>query len=134
MRVATTLRITSPVPQTSPVPVNEKAAALEFSAIIIPFSAGELAQAGKRTKEAAKAWKAGRSMPSAWSLINMAQEIPTVREWMFAKLGGKPEFASPQVMTVMMAALHQVSKQTGPDGDAVRALLSGADAGRRGES
>lgn len=113
---------------TTVVPSNDHEAALEFSAVIIPFSTGELAQAGKRTKDAAKKWKEGRSMPSALSLLNMAREIPAVRAWTIAKLGANqpPEFMnSPAVLTAMMAALHQVSKQDGPDGDAVRALMRG---------
>lgn len=119
------LRDTNLVPQKTFVPITENAAAKEFSAVILEFSSGELARAAQRTKEAAKSWKKGRSLPSVWSLMNMAQEIPAVKAWMCAKLGvqAAPEFLDDRVMTAMMAALHQVAQQNGPDGEAVRALL-----------
>lgn len=128
MSDATRPAVTSLSPSRSLVPANENDTAKEFQAVIIEFSVGDLAHAAKRSKDAAKAWKAGRSLPSAWSLFNMAQEIKPVRNWMMAKLNVReaPEFLTDQVMGAMIGALHQVSQQSGPDGDAVRRILSGA--------
>lgn len=114
------------VPKTYVVPADEHEAAMEFSAVILPFSRGELARAGHRGKDAAKRWKAGQVLPSAWAMMHLARNIPEVRAWMAAKMGisAPPEFLSPQAMTTAMAAMYQVAHQTGPDGDAVRAFLS----------
>lgn len=87
MSLAIDTQQTRYVTQKRLVPADEQQAAKSFSAVVIPFSAGELAQAAHRTKEAAKAWKAGRSLPSGWSLLNMAQDIPAVRNWMLGMLG-----------------------------------------------
>lgn len=113
-------------PQKIVVPITERDAAQEFSAVIIPFTAGELAQAAKRSKEAAKAWKEGRSLPSGWSLLNMAQEIPEVRNWMLAKLGvgARVGFDSPEAVGAIAAAVQAVASMPGPSGDAVRAILA----------
>jgi hypothetical protein len=128
VRQATKRNGTTGAPSTTSVPVNERDAALEFSAVIIPFSYGELASASKRGKEAAKKWKEGRSLPSAWSMLNMARDIPAVRAWMMAKLGDTPhmQFNSAQGIDVLARAMQSLAHLPGPDGDAIRALMQGA--------
>lgn len=119
---------TSEGPQTLLVPIiSEHETAQEFSAVIIPFTTGELAQAAKRGKEAAKKWKEGRSLPSAWSMMNMAREIPAVRNYMLAKLGlgAHFNFNSPQGLDALARAVGLISSMPGPDGDSIRDLLSG---------
>lgn len=125
VRQATEERATSLALQKNIVPVTERDAAQEFSAVIIQFSSGELAQAAKRSKEAAKAWKEGRSLPTAWSMLNMAREIPAVRNWMLAKLGADPQFNSPEMLSVLVGAVQTVAAMPGMDGDRLRALIAG---------
>lgn len=119
------------VPTTYVVPekgiaANEHDEAREFSEIIVPFSRGELASAGKRGKDAAKRWKEGQVLPSAWAMMHLARNIPSVRAYMASKMGifECPEFLDPQAMTVMMAALYRLSAEHNPDGEAARALLA----------
>lgn len=119
---------TNLAPQTNLVPIgDERDEALAFSAVIIPFSTGELARASKRTKEAAKGWKEARSLPSAWSMLNMAREIPAVRAYMLHKLGAGPhmQFNSPHGMNALANAVQALASMPGPEGDAIRALVSG---------
>lgn len=113
------------VPVTHVIPENEHDAAEEFSAVILPFSRGELARAGKRGKYAAKRWKDGQVLPSAWTMMHLAREIPTIRNWIAAKMGisETPEFLSPEVLTLMMAGLYRLSLEQSPDGDAARTLI-----------
>lgn len=133
VRRASSVAGTNLVPQTNLVPIgDERDEAQAFSAIIIPFSAGELARAAKRTKEAAKGWKEGRSLPSAWSMLNMAREIPAVRNYMLAKLGAGShvQFNSPQGMNALVEAVQVLANMPGKEGEAIRAALSGAGKGK----
>jgi len=84
---------------------------------------GKIAGVGPET---VKAWERGRQKPQWEHLRRIAREVPSVRRWTLRQLGvdEQPQFLSPQVMTAMMAAMHQVSHQPGPDGDAVRAMLA----------
>lgn len=104
------------------VPATERDAAQEFAAVILNFSRGELANAAKRTKDAAKAWKEGRALPSGWSLLNMAKEIPAVRNWMLGT-GADTEFESPQVLNAIVGAVQTLANMPGRDGDAARLML-----------
>jgi hypothetical protein len=134
VRRAITVQGTNLAPKTNLVPIgDERDEAQAFSAVIIPFSAGELAKAAKRTKEAAKGWKEGRSLPSAWSMLNMAREIPAVRSYMLAKLGAAGphmQFNSPQAMDALAQAVHAIATMPGPDGDRLRAVMAGGKKGR----
>lgn len=124
-KIATLRRGTNLVPPKSLVPITEQDAAKAFSAVILKFSAGELAQTSKRSKEAAKAWKEGRSLPSSWSLLNMAQDIPAVRNWVLGMLGAgaETEAPPPEVLNALLGGLHAVASIPGPDGAAARAVL-----------
>lgn len=126
---------TSPVPQKIVVPIardDRCEAAAEFSAVILPFSVGELSQAARGTKEAAKKWKQGRSLPSAWSLLTMGRQIPEVRVWAMTKLGVPGDgltfeehlqHMTPRAFQALMAAAYQVMHQQNPDGQEVRAAM-----------
>lgn len=92
--------------------------------MILPFTVGQLAQASGRTKEAAKKWKEGRSLPSAWSMLNMAQTIPAVRDWVISRVGNDSHPHSPQTISAVVEAVMMVANAPGPDGDAVRSILS----------
>lgn len=36
--------------------------------------------------EAARKWKAGRRCPNAASLVNLARQVPKVREWLLSEI------------------------------------------------
>jgi hypothetical protein len=108
---------------------DERDEAQAFAAVVIDISPRLLAKAAKRTTEAAKGWKGGRSLPSTWSMLNMARKIPKVREYMLLKLGAGPhmQFNSPQGMSALVEAVQMIANLPGPEGDALRALLQGRD-------
>lgn len=114
------------VPRTYVVPDNEHDAAKAFSCVLLPFSRGELARAGKRGKDAAKRWKDGEVLPSTWTILNMAQEIPAVRNWMLGMLGvtDSRDAVPPDAVNALYGGLQFVAAIPGPDGAQARALLA----------
>lgn len=125
MNFATKQMGTTVVATTTVLPTNNKETAKEFSCVVLSFSAGELAQASGRTKDAAKKWKAGEALPDTWSTFKMAQTIPEIRMWALAKMGiGDAEFIDPQVRTIAQAAVHQILSDRSPASDAFRAELA----------
>lgn len=116
------------VPPTNVVALgDERDEAQAFACVVVDFDAAVLARAAKRTKEAARGWKEGRSLPSTWSMLNMARTMKPVRDYMLAKLGAGPaiQFNSPQGMDALVQAVHLLANTPGPEGEAIRALLSG---------
>lgn len=90
-----------------PVPITERQTAESFSALVMPFSAGQLANAGGRSKETAKGWKAGRAAPNAASLINLARTMPTVRAWLYAEIEQHDGVVTDQMMTMVAAMVSR---------------------------
>lgn len=66
--------------------MTEEEAARKFSALVLPYSKGDLATAACRTKEAAKHWKDGTRAPNSSSLINICRRIPRIREWVLSEM------------------------------------------------
>lgn len=126
MSSATKRAGTHVVPKTYVVPENENEAAKAFSCVLIPFTRGELARAGKRGKDAAKRWKDGEVLPSLWTALNMAQEIPAVRNWMLGMLGvtDSRDAVPPDAANALYGGLLFVAQIPGPDGAQARALLA----------
>ncbi len=114
------------VPTTYVVPENENEAAKAFSCVLIPFSRGELARAGKRGKDAAKRWKDGEVLPSTWTILNMAQDIPAVRNWLLGMLGitDARDAVPPDAANALFGGLQFVAAIPGPEGAQARALLA----------
>lgn len=112
-------------PRTNFVPLTDREAARKFSALVISFPAGDLAQAAARTKDSAKGWKKARAMPSGASLINMARAIPTVYAWLQEEIehGGDPLFESDRALTGTVERLIALSSKPGKRGDAARKAL-----------
>lgn len=113
----------------SPVFVSEQEAAKEFSAVILPFSVGELATATDRSKETVKCWKAGRSFPNGVSLMALVAEFPAIRAWHHTKTGG---FDSPQSLGAMFSTLERVMASDTAEGRAMRARFQQIVEGRLG--
>jgi transcriptional regulator with XRE-family HTH domain len=105
----------------------------EFSAVILDLrlnqdlsrkAIGKIAGVGSET---VKAWERGRQMGQFEHIARLSQSIKSVRQFALRQLGATHsdlDFLSPQVVTAMVAAFHQVAHQPGPDGDAVREALA----------
>lgn len=125
MKTATKRTGTTVGPSTTVVPITDKIAmTAAFSAVVLPFENGELAQWGKCGKEAAKKWKAARSLPSFWTMANLARENPVIRDWVLARLNVNPDFNSPQFMTMAASAMYQLAHQRDEAGEAMRELIA----------
>lgn len=129
MRTAMNLAGEKLAPSTMFAPTfpSKREARQEFASIIREFDNGEIANDADVSKETVKCWKAARALPRSDNLIKLAKKNRSVMAWTLRHLGVNqvPEFLSPQVMTAMVAAFHQVAQQPGPDGDAIRAARKG---------
>lgn len=121
MRQSTGARRERFSPQKSlPPRISEIEAAAEFSAVILPFSAGQLAQASGRSKETAKCWKAGRSFPNGTSIKALEAAYPLIRSWANQRWGIHD---SPERLTNSFALLEQIMASDSAEGRALRARL-----------
>jgi hypothetical protein len=89
------------------LPLTEDVATQRFAATISGFPVGDISTAGKITKEAAKKYQQGHSMPRSVPLINMAREIPEVRAWLYAEIesGSLDSMESPRAMDALVRLL-----------------------------
>lgn len=132
MRSSTRVRGTAFVPQQIlPPKITDREAAERFSAVILPYTAKQLANAAGRTVEAAKEWIAGSRMPSGASLINMARALPCVLKWINEEAQAGHRAAMARSDDSVVSALRKLKDATGPEGDAVRAILNELAGGRR---
>lgn len=117
----------APTTSFAPIFPSKREARDEFASIIHSFENGVIANDADVSKETVKCWKAGRAFPNGENLIKLAFKNRIVLGWLLAKLNVRqiPEFMTDEVLTVMMAMLHQGMFQLGPDGDAVRELKRG---------
>lgn len=119
--------VTSPANISSPIMAPKQKTRREFAEIIREFENGEVANDANVSKETVKCWKAGRALPQLENAVQLALRNPKVMSWVLAKLNVRqmPEHLTPEVLTVMAAAFHQVSFQKNPDGDAAREAKAG---------
>jgi hypothetical protein len=94
---------------------------LRFSATIIDFSPKQLAKIANCGVDTAKAWKKGRQVPQMEHVLRLARRIPKVRAFLFSE--SDPELDTPRATNALVMGLQQVALQSGPDGEAARALL-----------
>jgi hypothetical protein len=106
-----------------PPRISDREAAERFSAVILGFTAKQLAHASGRTVEAAKEWIAGSRMPSGASLINMARSLPCVLRWINEEAQAGHRAAMARSDDSVLSALRKLKDAAGPEGDAVRAIL-----------
>lgn len=119
------LRGTKLVPATTLVPVNDREAAERFASVVLPFSVGELAQAGFTTKEAAKAWKRGRNTPRWVTMCDLAHSIPEIHRHALSELDPhQAETRTSEIVTGFLAQLQQLAHAPGRDGAEARAVLA----------
>jgi len=97
------------------LPTSEIEMAQEVAAVILPFSRGDVARAAKRSKDAAKTWKAGQHAPSLLATLSMAQDIPAVRNWLLGMLGvtDQNDPIPDRVSEAVMEALKILAKKDG---------------------
>lgn len=94
-------------------------------AVLLAFSAGELAQAGEATKEAAKSWRNGTRFPHGPHLLNMGRKILRVRQFIHGEIDPPSEALTPhEVVANCFAQLNQMSQEPGQVGAEARAVLA----------
>jgi hypothetical protein len=103
-------------------PIRKADTAARFSTVARMIQVGTLAQGAQATKEAGKQWKSGRSAPSMDKLLNMARCIPAVAEFVLSEIVGDDN--GPHALNAVIAGLHVVAADPGPEGSAARALLT----------
>lgn len=123
MRTSTARTAANVAGRTNVAALTNHVAAQDFSAIVIPFSAADLAKAAKRTKAAAKGWKDGSRCPDTPSMINMARTLPSVRDLVISWIDDGLPAARANSVDAITAALRQLAKSDGAEGQAIRALL-----------
>lgn len=111
--------------------MSEDEAAKEFSALVIEYTRGDLAQASERTKEAAKHWKAGTRAPNCSSLITMGRRNSRIRDWVIAQMDVDlpPSVDAPNSHQDDRAQLQMLASQPGQEGAMARAMLKILDKG-----
>lgn len=109
-RFATRARGRTFTPARTFVPkITEVQAAQGFSAVILSLSAGELAQAASRSKDAAKGWKSGRAAPNLASIINLCREKDLIWRWLKEQVEGHG--AQPDDPRLVAEVTRQVLQQ-----------------------
>lgn len=101
-----------------PLFTNE-VAAKSFQSCVIKFSAADLAQAAHRTKNAAKGWKDGSRAPDIASMVNMAQSLPAVRDWVALRCGIERVMQA-RSWDAWLAGLYAIAAGSGPDAEKAR--------------
>jgi hypothetical protein len=139
MRTTTSRRRRSTfVPQTTVVPglrqpaaqnparVTEEEVAKNFAEVVTRFSKDDLAAVSGRTPEAAKHWKAASRAPNSSSLINMARQLPIVRDWLISEIDvDLPAGENPaDTVNTVITGLQLAANLPGQEGVMARMLLS----------
>lgn len=125
-------RGTNFVPQTNFVPEKDESLAERFSAVVLPFTAKQLAKVTGCSPETAKAWRNGRQFPHGEHIFKLARSIQSVRAFLYSEI--EPSIDAPSTIAALVAGLQHVASQKGPDGDAARALLRGFSAAKEGDN
>lgn len=102
--------------------VTERDVTARVSTIARQSQRGELARAAGSTKDSAKNWQDGTNCPNLAKTINMARRIPAVAEFVLAEIVGDDN--GPHALNAVIAGLHVVAADPGPEGSAARALLT----------
>lgn len=125
---ATNYRGANIVPRTKNAPlfVSKKEARAEFSALILPFTVGEIATDADVSNETVKTWRKRRAFPQGQKLMELAFNNQTVQAWVLHKLGANqmPHFRSPEVMDAAIAGIYRLLQENSPDGDAARKAMN----------
>lgn len=108
-------------------PADDRTLAEEFKGVVLQFSVGQLARAAQCSKDTAKAWKAGRAVPSAGKLFRMAQTLGPVHDWVAGHIDPSKK------LNAQIAQLQQQALMGGEEGAVARAKLAAITAAARGE-
>lgn len=105
------------------VPITEKETKSSVSALIIPFSSGQIAKITGCDKETTRAWREEKRAPHSPNLINLAGAIPPVRQWLIDRTGGIPTRDNTSLDDVILA-LHNIGARNTDEGARARQLLA----------
>lgn len=102
---------------------TDRELAESFSAQVIGFSSGQLAKAARCTKEGARHWLNASRCPSVARLFQMAQSLPTVRDWIYANVGPDDRAAQSQSLDTVVQALCAIASHDSEDGRRARQMI-----------
>jgi len=108
-------------------PADDSTLAEQFKGVVLQFSVGQLARAAQCSKDTAKAWKAGRAIPSAAKLFRLARSLGPVQEWVAGQIDPS------KTLNAQLAILQQEARLPGEEGAIARARLNDMLAIARGE-
>lgn len=107
--------------------ISEEEVAEQFSALVVPFSRGDLASAAERSKAAAKHWKAGSRAPNSSSLITLARRVGVIRDWVIEQIDMPEAQVSENpndTLATVMLGLQLAANLPGQEGAVAKMLLS----------
>lgn len=99
-------------------PSKDDTLAEDFQRVVLPFSIGQLARAADCSKDTAKAWKAGRAVPSAAKLFRLARKLTPVQDWVSGQIDPS------KTLNALIASLQQQALMPGQEGAIARAQLN----------
>lgn len=98
---------------------EERAIRKECAVIIGAFTARQLEKASGCSTDAAKLWIAGRRIPNLTSAFNIAQSLPTVRDWVALRCGIERVMQA-RSWDAWLAGLYAIAAGSGPDAEKAR--------------
>lgn len=91
----------------------------EFAALVLPFNARQLSKISGVTPEASRHWLDGSRGPNVASAFNVAQSLPTVRDWVALRCGMERVMQA-RSWDAWLQGLYAIAAGTGPDADKAR--------------
>lgn len=91
----------------------------ELTALIIPYTARQLAKFSGATPEGARHWADGSRCPKLHHAFSIAQSLPTVRDWVALRCGIERVMQA-HSWDVWVQGLYTIAGGVGPDADKAR--------------
>lgn len=102
---------------------EERAIRKECAVIVGAFTARQLSTASGCSTDAAKLWIAGKRIPNLTSAFNLAQSLPTVRDWVALRCGMERVMQA-HSWDVWLQGLYTIAGGAGPDAERARWAIS----------
>ncbi len=93
---------------------SEHEAREQFTALVLPYTNRQLAKISGVTPEATRHWLDGSRGPNVASLFNVAQHLPSVRDWVALRTGMERVMQA-KSYDVWLQGLYAIAAGSGPD-------------------
>lgn len=93
---------------------SEHEARTQFTALVLPFNARQLSKMSGVTPEASRHWLDGSRGPNVASAFNVAQSLPTVRDWVALRCGIERVMQA-RSWDTWLQGLYAIAAGNGPD-------------------